>query len=569
MGPSPSRKQARTKRRRVTGPNGERAHRPAYSGAVLTRLGLAVVAGLSLWLAQPGYSWWPLAFVGVAGLALATARMPEEQQKRRGFVLGLVTGLAAFIPTLSWSGIFVGALPWFALATAEAAYVGLLGLALTVLQRTGIRVFFGAAAWVGMEALRSTTPFGGFPWARVAFSQSDSPLVHLASIAGAPGVTYAVAVIGGVAALLGHWAVSRRLRRTEYPVRVRELALPAAAAVAVFVVSIPWPTPTDGRPLTVAGIQGDVPQAGLDFNAQRQAVLNNHLRVTHQVAARARAGTAPRPDLVLWPENSSDIDPTRDRAAGRLIRSAVSDVGVPTLVGAVLQEPDPKVSNTSLLYQPGKGITDRYVKQHPVPFAEYIPFRSFFRVFSDKVDLVTKDFAAGNRLGLMDVPTRRGTVRIAPVICFEVAYDDLTRAPVNRGAQLLVVQTNNATFGYSDESVQQLAISRLRAIEHGRSIVHVSTVGVSALITPDGQTHQQTELFTPKAMVDDLPLRSDRTLADRLGRLPEVAWGMTALIGLGLAWRRQRALRVGTVQAPDDEPASDHAAEEKEGDDHS
>ena len=110
-----------------------------------------------------------------------------------------------------------------------------------------------------------------------------------------------------------------------------------------------------------------------------------------------------------------------------------------------------------------------------MPFAEYIPFRSFFRAFSDKVDLVTADFAAGHRPGAFRVPTPAGAPYWAiPTICFEVAYDDLMRdgdAPPGDGANMLVVQTNNATFGYTDESEQQFAISRLRAIEHGRSVV--------------------------------------------------------------------------------------------------
>ncbi|WP_018155802.1 apolipoprotein N-acyltransferase [Demetria terragena] len=532
---------------------------------MVIRLLLAVAAGLALWLAQPGYDWWPLAFVGIALFALVTASLPEGHQKRRGFVLGMVMGLATFIPTLSWSGIYVGAFPWFALATASAVYIGFLGMALAVLQRGGVRVFVGAAAWVAMEAVRSSVPFGGFPWARVAFSQTDGPLVHLASLAGAPGVTYAVAVIAGAVALLGQYLLARR--DAAPAVRLRTVTMAVAAAALMLLISIPWPTPTDGEALTVAGIQGNVPQAGLEFNAQRRAVLNNHLALTRSVARRVKTGALPQPEVVLWPENSSDIDPTRDPSAGLAIESAVEAVGVPTLVGAVLQEPSPNVSNTSLLYQPGQGITDRYVKQRPAPFAEYIPYRSFFRFFSDKVDLVTADFAAGDTVGLMEVPTSKGTVRIAPIICFEVAYDDLTRDPVKGGAQLLVVQTNNATFGYSDESVQQLAISRLRAIEHGRSIVHVSTVGESALITPDGATHQQSELFTAKAMVGDVPLRTATTLATRVGRIPELGWCAVAAIAIVLAWNRERGRRAGTVPTQDRDLARPQTHDSKDDND--
>lgn len=246
---------------------------------------------------------------------------------------------------------------------------------------------------------------------------------------------------------------------------------------------------------------------------------------------------------MVWPENSSDIDPVRNADAAAQISRAVEAVRVPLVVGALLEEPAPNVSNVALLYRPGVGLTDRYVKQHPVPFAEYIPSRSFFRRFSDKVDLVRADFVAGDRPAVFTVPAASGTqIKAGPSICFEVAYDELVRESVLQGANLLLVQTNNATFGFSNESVQQLAISRIRAIEHGRSVVHVSTVGVSALITPDGTPHQSSSLFTRAVLSGELPLRSAQTLATVVGPWPEYA-ACLALLTLVLArsWPRRRA----------------------------
>jgi len=269
------------------------------------------------------------------------------------------------------------------------------------------------------------------------------------------------------------------------------------------------------------------------------------VKVTEQAAASVKAGTQPPPDLVVWPENASDIDPLRNPDAENVINAAVDAIGAPLILGAVLEEPRPMVSNASLLYLPGRGLTARYVKQHPVPFAEYIPYRSFFRHFSTKVDLVYSDFIAGTKVGVFRVPTAGGgTIAAGPIICFEVAYDGLVRDTVDHGANVLVVQTNNATFGYTDESVQQLAISRIRAIEHGRSIVHVSTVGVSALITPDGTAHQSSTLFTQAVLAADLPLRAERTVADRVGPWPEIlasasVAAMLALLALRSVRRRR------------------------------
>ena len=501
---------------------------------------LAITSGLALWLAFPSHNLWPLAIVGVALLALAT----RGAGFRRGLGLGLLSGLACFVPLLSWSGVYVGALPWLALAVLEALYVALLGAVSGLLQggsvgdsarhRRRVRPVAIASLWVAQEWLRSTTPFGGFPWGRLAFSQADSPLVHLAAWAGAPAVTFGVALAGGVLAVgLAH--LGRVRTRHDLPGRLL-VALPALAAATVITLGpAAIPTPVNGAPAAVMAVQGNVPEPGLDFNAERRKVLDNHVRVTESAAQSVHDGALPHPDLVVWPENSSDIDPLRNADAGALINKAVDDIGAPLIVGAVLDEPAPKLSNASLLYLPGKGVVARYIKRHPVPFAEYIPYRSFFRHFSSKVDLVSRDFVAGDTVGIFRVPSRRaGTLVVAPVICFEVAYDGLMRDGVEAGANLLVVQTNNATFGYTDESAQQLAISRLRAIEHGRSVVHVSTVGVSALITPDGTAHQRSALFTPALLSGDLPVRTQITLADRVGPWPAhavaIAVGLLALV---------------------------------------
>ncbi len=509
----------------------------AYPEPVPVRLLLSVVAGLSLWLAFPSHDIWPLAILGVALLALAT----RGTRPATGLLLGFVAGMAFFLPVLSWSGIFVGNLPWFALATLEALYIAVLGWASALLQRGGtapVRPLAIAGLWVLSEFLRSTTPFGGFPWARLAFSQADSPLARLAALAGAPLVTFAVALAGGLLAVLlaqlGQLWRTRGIpfadtRRGSGPRSLTRPALVLALGAAVVAAPALIQPSTDGQDHTVLAVQGNVPEVRLDFNAQRRAVLDNHARLSHRAAERIAAGELAQPDLVVWPENAADIDPLRNGDAARIINDAVQALDAPTIVGAVLQEPADLLTNASLLYLPGQGVTDRYVKQHPVPFAEYVPYRSFFRTLSDKVDLVRTDFVGGDEVGVMPIPTDTGTLDVGLGICFEVAYDHLIRQAVAGGAELLIVPTNNATFGYTDESEQQLAISRIRAMEHGRSVVHVSTVGVSALITPDGTAHQRTSLYTPALLSEELPARTELTLATRVGAWPE--WLASMAVG--------------------------------------
>ncbi len=477
----------------------------------LRRLLLAAVAGLVLYAAFPPYGLWPLAPAGVALLGLACRGLPP----RRAALAGLVGGLALFLPLVEWTGTLAGPAAWVALALLEAAFFAPLGAALAVTASRRAWPLWWTGLWVGEEALRSRLPFGGFPWGRLAFSQPDTPFTVLASLGGAPLVSAAVALVG---ALLLLTAGSRP--------RVAAGALAGAAVVAGCGLLVPLPS--GGPTQRVAVVQGNVPRLGLDAFAQRSAVLRNHVAATEQLAADVASGRTPRPDLVVWPENASDLDPFTDPGAAELIDRAVKAVGVPVLVGAVLDGPGDEVSNAGIVWDPVTGPGERYVKQHPVPFGEYIPYRSLVRRISERVDLVPRDFTQGTRTGVLDV----GPVRLGDVICFEVAYDGLVRDAVRAGGSLLVVQTNNATFGRSGETVQQLAMSRLRAVEHGRSVVVAATSGISAVIAPDGEVLDRSRLFTRDLLVVDVPVRTARTLATRVGLLPEVLLSLLGLAGL-------------------------------------
>jgi len=531
---------------------------------------LAVGSGVAIWLAFPATGLWPLAPVGVGMLALAT----RGQRPRIGAWLGLLCGWAMFGPLLAWSGVYVGKLPWFALATLEALYIALLGAvapALWRLERTrwpAAWIVLGTAGlWVAQEALRSRTPFGGFPWGRLAFSQSESPLLGLAALGGAPLVSAGVAAAAALFALavvqLVHLlrmptgvgdvardptlAAARRSptgRRGERRAVIGALAAGAAAS-AVLAAPSAVPRPVAGvRQAQIAAVQGNVPQPGLDFNAERRAVLDNHARATRDLAERVQRGAAAAPEVVIWPENASDIDPLRNADAANVIQAATDAVGAPVVVGSVLLDPSDRLANASIVWGPtssavpgpGQAPGGRYIKRHPAPFGEYIPYRSFFRRLSAKVDLVRRDFLVGSGAPILDVTGADGQrLRLGDVICFEVGYDDLVRDAVRGGAQVLLVQTNNATFGYTDESIQQLAMSRLRAVESGRAVVHISTVGVSALIAPDGSLLDRSGHFTARILRAALPLRTDLTWATRVGAWPEAALvalgGVTVLFG--------------------------------------
>jgi apolipoprotein N-acyltransferase len=497
----------------------------------------SIAAGLALLVAFPPYGLWWLAPVGVALLAAAVHR----RRLRAGFGLGALAGLTLFAPLLAWTNLHTGWVPWVLLFLLQAAYIGLLGAAAAYASPLVDRFrwmwpLVTGVLWVTQEALRDRTPFGGFPWGRVAFSQGDSPLLRFAVLGGAPLVTFLVAVAGGllVTAAWRSWPVRASA------LRGAGLALGAVALTAAGLL-VPLGSPSGGGdPVTVAIVQGNVPRLGLDFNAQRRQVLNNHVNATVALAGRVAAGEVDQPDLVIWPENSSDVDPTLDPQAAAAISRAADTIKAPILVGAVFRGPgERQVRNVGVVWQPGTGmdLDQVYVKRHPVPFAEYVPLRGIARAVSKEVDRVRSDFVGGAVPGVLQM----GPVKIGDVICFEVAYDEIVRDTVTGGAGLLVVQTNNATFDVA-EAEQQLAMVRLRAVEHGRESLMASTVGVSGFVGIDGSVSHATEFNTPAVEVSRMRPRETRTLATQLGIWPEVmlvGFAVAALVGAGFV-RRSR-----------------------------
>jgi len=452
--------------------------------------GLVMSAGFA-----PISLWWTLP-VGIA----TWIRAIQKSSRWRTAIFGsLISSTVFFLIVLHWSSTYVGWLPWVALAILEALILSLVGSGVYLFRTSRWLPVISGGLFVIDEAIRSRVPWGGFGWARLAFSEPGY-FSRIAAIGGAPLLTFALAVLGGVAAIL----VGRGSRRTAIAVSVPLLLTPLT------IVNLPG-----GEQVRVAAIQGNVPRLGLDFNAQRQAVLDNHIKATRLLATRISRGEAAKPEVVVWPENASDVDPLHDDQARSAINGVVNEIGIPILVGGVTASP--AVQNISILWRPRVGPTSIYIKQHLAPFGEYLPLRKIAESLVPSAKRIV-DMQAGAKT----VTHVINHVRLGDVICFEIIEDDLVRKAIVDGqANLLAVQTNSATFGRSPESGQQLAVSRERAIEHGRSIISISTSGRSALILPNGKVIQQSGFFKMAILQGNLPLSSRRTLADRLGALPE------------------------------------------------
>jgi apolipoprotein N-acyltransferase len=551
---------ARARRRRPRPP------RPATA----LRATAALATGFLLYLAFPPVGAWPLAPVAVTGLTL----LVRGRRLRGAYGLALLFGLGFFLPLLRFVD-YVGLDALIVLAAGEAAILAIVGPATTLALR--LKPWYAWAAvgcvWIGQEALRGREPFGGFPWGRLAFSQPHTPYTPLAAVAGAPTLTFAIAATGALLALTlttlaatgrttlnRHLGVPGAVPADQPPPAARPTGrllalgalLPAVGilALAVAGLAVPLPTGAQDGTLRVAAIQGGVHEpGGYDALGQRLQVTSNHVDQTLKLAAQVGAGNIPAPGLVVWPENSSDVDPFRNPDAANLLNEAAQAVGTDILVGAVLDGPGRgHVRNAGLLWTPTGFSGEMYVKHRPVPFAEYLPGRSVLQKMIKRfADEMPNDFVHGT--GPAVLPAAH-TV-IGDVICFEVAYDGNVRASVDQGARLLVVQTNNASFGRKGESQQQLAMTRIRAVEHGRATIQVSTSGQSAIISPDGTVLAQTGLYEPGVLSAALPLRTARTLADRVGAIPEAvatALGAAAIIA-GIATGRRRP-RLATTTGP-------------------
>lgn len=477
---------------------------------------LALGAGLLLLVAFPPVGWWWTAPFGLAALLRAV----DGLGLRQAWLTAASASLVLFLPLLEWVR-FLGVGPWLALTVLQAAVAGLLGpVAVLVARaagaRTALRLAGLVGAVIGVEALRARAPFGGLTWGRLGFGQSDGPLLAWAALGGAPLLGAAVTVVA-----LGLLEGFRRRPRLAVPL----LALPFAGAVLV-------PLPADGPRLQVAAVQGNVPRSGVEAFAEDLVVLDNHLRLTRRLAAEVAAGERPRPDLVVWPENASDQDPRSEPQSRARVDAAVEVLGQPFLLGAVLRDGADRISNGLLVWGRSGVQGPVYRKKHLVPFGEYLPLRALAeRVYPAAKTLLARDFSPGERVGVVPL----NGVPLAVGNCFEVAFDDLPREAVRAGGQLLVLPSNNASYGRSAQSAQQLAMARLRAVEHGRSTVVATTSGISALIRPDGDVVARSGLYEPALLQAALPRRTDLTIATRWGG--EVEAALVALLLLPLVAR--------------------------------
>lgn len=492
------------------------APRSTSRQSVLARSSLALAAGAMLSGAfEPIAQAWLIP--GCLAVLLFTVR---GLSVRRAWLPGLAFGLGFCFTHLVWMRA-IGPDAWVSLSVVEGAYFGLLGAVLAPLSRLRGWPVWTAAAWVAVEQFRGQWPLGGLPWGRLAYASMDTPVAGWAPYVGSTGTSLVWALLGtGLA-----WAL---LSVAASPLRTLSVAV-GAAILALLPAVAPF-AGERGAEITVAAVQGNVPGDGTDVLLDHRQVTANHVEATIDLASRVTDGDA-APDLVVWPENATAVDPFLDGEVNAGISRASAAIGVPILVGAIVQgvEPD-QVLNQGIVWEPGTGGGDRYTKRHPVPYGEYIPLREQLPWSANfgRLREIGRDMLAGVRRE----PLRVGPARVVDAICFDVAYDDGIYDQVRAGGDLLVVQTSNAMFINTAQVEQQFAISRLRAIETGKYVVVAATNGVSGIIDPSGAVVDRADVRSRSVLVQEVALSPGVTPGVRVG--PVLGWAVLLITGVGL-----------------------------------
>lgn len=490
-----------------------RARRPAAPPAVV-----ALLAGIVVALSLPPWGFWPLSFVGVVLFDLALGSNPTRRR---------AAGLA-FLFALSWTAIGM-AWMWFLTVPgyvfSACLFGGFHAVAGAVAPTGRWRVIGRPAAHTLVEAIRLGFPFGGVPLATLGIAQAGGPLLDVARVGGVVLLTWIVFQFGFAVLPI---VSSERSRPAMIGVAV------AAFAVAVSVVA---PAGRDtGESLTIAAVQGGGEQGTTALDVPSTLVTQRLLEATRTIEPSADL------DVVMWPENGIDVDgePFDGSAAHELVAAEAARLGVPLVVGVTEDSEfssypsDGAFVNAQVVVLPDGTVSSRYEKVRIVPFGEYVPLRGALEAIGAPVDQIPSDAVSGRDPAYVELPD--GT-RIGVMISWEVFFGGRGRAAADNGTSLLLNPTNGASYTWTILQTQQVASSRLRAVENGRWEVQVSPTGFSAFVTDEGDVLQRTDVSEQAVIVSEVPLRTGTTWFHAIGTVP---WALAVLLVLAIAVARSR-----------------------------
>jgi apolipoprotein N-acyltransferase len=472
---------------------------------------VCVVAGLLIAAALPPWGWWPAAFPGLVLLDLLIADRPAASRFRRGYAVAF-TLLA---PTLIWIGAFTP--PGYVLAAIFYSGVMATGVALVPPSAPG-RWLALPATWMLAEIVRSRWPFGGVPVSTLALGQVGGPLVTVARVGGAILLSLLtfVAALGIAAAIARRWSAA---------------VIAAAAVLVALVGAAVAPRGHDVGALSVAIVQGGGPQGTSSAQTDDTLVFERHLQASTAIQTPV--------DLVLWPEDVVGAEgPVAQNPEGAQLSALARRLHTTLLVGVVEGDGD-GFHNAQLAIDPGGRFIDRYEKVHRVPFGEYVPLRWLLEPLAGN-GLITRDAIPGSGHGILDTPV--GTFGVS--ISWEIFFPDRARDAIGNGGEVLLNPTNGASFTGTIVQTEQIAQSRLRAIETGRWTLQAAPTGFSAIITPDGEVTQRTGISEQRVLHGVVQRRQGQTIATRLGDWPAAVLAFAMILA---GWYLERRGRAGSL----------------------
>lgn len=483
----------------------------------MRRLLLALAAGLAVALSLPPWGWWPLSFVGVALLTVAADRPAPATRRRDRLAVGSAFGLGWLATGMAW--MWQLTVPGFIVASLLFALLH--GVAELLVPTDRGRVVGRAAAHTLVELVRFSFPFGGVPLASLGIAQAAGPVGTIARVGGVIAITWVVFQVGGALGTVAMAAERPRVRRDR-------VALGALAASAlVFAVALVAPRGSDtGETLDIAIVQGGGEQGTRAIDVPTRVVTDRHLEATRTIEPDDDL------DLVLWPENVIDTDDFLASEQLALVAAEAARLDVPFAVGVTENVPGQpgRVTNAQVVVTPDGDVTSRYDKVRRVPFGEYVPMRGLLEALGAPIDQVPTNAIAGTTPAVIDTPD--GT-RLAVVISWEVFFGGRAREGVKEGGALIVNPTNGASYSGTIVQTQQVASSRLRAIETGRWVAQAAPTGFSAFVSPAGEVFDRTSVSEQAVIRREVPLREGRTWYVRLGDEP---WIVAVALVLLAAW---------------------------------
>ena len=471
---------------------------------------VAILSGLLVAASMPPWGWWPLGFLGIAMYGSAAV-----QRRDKSFSPGFLFAAAWFLPSMAWMWFltapgYIAAILIFCVMHGTASFIAAKLSTTDNSHRSALIVCHSLA-----EVLRLSFPFGGVPLATLAIGQVSGPLAALAPLMGVIGIT----------------TVTLYLALTHH--RFRTICI---VGLLVFVGNTWNNTHSTGRTLNLSIVQGGGEQGTHAVDTNPRDVFDVHMITTKTLQPNSQR------DAVIWPENAISITSQGlffDSPEYSEIAQEAKRLNVPFVVGITEDAGEGQFTNAQVVVNSDGSITGRYDKVRRVPFGEYMPLRPLLKALGAPTDLVPRDARAGDSRGWLDVADTRASVAIS----WEIFFGGRVNEGVADGATFIINPTNGSSSTWTILQTQQIAASRLRALEQGRDVVQISPTGFSAFIDSFGVVHERTSISEQQVVERAIQLRSGRTLYSRMGNAVYI-WAL--LISFAwLARRRARAIRIG------------------------